>query len=112
VMLSEGVNKGRITLEKLVEISSYNCAKHFNLLPRKGLIDVGYDADIVMVDLDKEYQLNIDDLHSLSDFSPYDGWRIKGAPVLTMVRGKIVVEDGVLKGEKGHGKFIPSEAKY
>ena len=93
-------------------ISSYNCAKYFNLLPRKGLIDVGYDADIVMVDLDKEYTLSIDDLHSNSDFSPYDGWRLKGAPVLTMVRGEIIVEDGVLKGKKGHGKFIPSQAKY
>ncbi|MGI6581520.1 MAG: dihydroorotase [Erysipelotrichaceae bacterium] len=112
IMLTEGVNKERITLEKLVEISSYNCAKYFNLLPRKGLIDVGYDADIVMVDLDKEYTLSIDDLHSLSDFSPYDGWKMKGAPVLTMVRGKVVVENGMLKTEKGHGKFIPSEAKY
>ena len=44
--------------------------------------------------------------------SHHDGWRLKGAPVLTMVRGEIIVEDGVLKGKKGHGKFIPSQAKY
>lgn len=111
VMLTEGVNKGRISLEKLVEITSYNSAKYFNLLSRKGLIEVGYDADIVMIDLDKEYTISIDDLHSMSDFTPYDGWKMRGAPVMTMVRGSIIVENGELKGQKGYGKFIPSEVK-
>ncbi len=110
VMLSEGVNKGKITLEKLVEITCYNNAKRFGLLGRKGALTVGADADIVIVDLDKEVKVSANDLHSISDFTPYEGWNIKGWPVMTMVRGKVVVEDGKLTANPGYGKYVPTIA--
>jgi dihydropyrimidinase len=109
VMLSEGVNKGRITLEKLVEIACYNNAKQFGLFPRKGAIRVGSDADLVIIDLKKTVKIEVEKLRQLSDFSPYEGWEITGWPVLTMVRGKIVMEDGQLTAEPGYGRFIPAE---
>lgn len=108
VMLSEGVNKGRISMEKLVEISSYNNAKVFKLLPKKGLIDIGYDADIVMVDKDKEWVVRNEDLSNISDFTPYEGWTLKGKPVMTMLRGEIIMQDGEIKGKPGFGQFVPA----
>ena len=108
VMLSEGVNKGRISLEKLVEIACYNNAKQFGLLPRKGTIGIGSDADIVIVDLNKKVKVTASKLHYISDFTPYEGWEITGWPVLTMVRGKVVMEDGEIVGNPGYGEYIPA----
>ena len=107
VMLSEGVNRGRISFEKLVEIACYNNAKQFGLLPRKGTISVGSDADIVIVDLKKKVTVTADKLHHISNFTPYEGWKIKGWPVLTMVRGKVVMEDGKITSKPGWGMYIP-----
>src|SRR3972149_3149971 len=90
VLLSEGVNKGRITLERLVEVCSYNTARIFNLYPRKGTIAVSSDADLTIVDLHKKVKVRPELLHSESDFTLYDGWTMEGWPILTMVRGKIV----------------------
>jgi len=109
VMLSEGVNKGKISLEKLVEIACYNNAKQFALLPKKGTLSVGADADIVIIDLHKEIKVTAKNLHHISDFTPYEGWKIKGWPVLTMVRGKVVMEDRKLVGELGYGTYIPAQ---
>lgn len=109
VMLSEGVNKGRISFEKLVEIACYNNAKQFALLPKKGTISVGSDADLVIVDMNKKVKIEASKLHHLSDFSPYEGWEITGWPVLTMVRGKVVMEEGNIIGEPGYGKYIPAQ---
>ena len=109
VMLSEGVNKGKISLEKLVEIACYNNAKQYALLPRKGTISVGSDADIVIVDLNKKVKVTAEKLHYISDFTPYEGWEITGWPVLTMVRGKVVMEEGKIVGEPGYGKYIPAQ---
>jgi dihydroorotase (multifunctional complex type) len=94
IMLSEGVNKGRITLEKLVEVCCYNPAQIYGLTPQKGIIEVGSDADLVIVDLNKEAQVTHSNIHSFTDYSIYEGWRLKGWPVLTMVRGNILMEDG------------------
>jgi dihydropyrimidinase len=109
VMLSEGVNRGRISFEKLVEIVCYNNAKQFGLLSRKGTICVGSDADIVIVDLNKKVTVTADKLHHISDFTPYEGWKFKGWPVLTMVRGEVVMENGKLIGKPGYGRYISAE---
>ncbi|MDO8670826.1 MAG: dihydropyrimidinase, partial [Dehalococcoidia bacterium] len=69
---------------------------------------VGSDADLVMIDLDKEAEVSIDRLHTISDFTPFEGWRLKGWPVLTILRGRIVAENGEVVGPKGYGRFIPS----
>jgi dihydropyrimidinase len=106
VLLSEGVHKKRISLEKVAEITSFNNAKIFNLFPRKGTIQVGGDADLCIVDLSLSKKVEPMMLQSHSDFSLYQGWTLKGWPILTMVRGKIVMKDGEIVGSKGHGRFI------
>ncbi len=105
VMLSEGVNKGRITLERLVELTSLNAARIFRL-DNKGSIVVGSDADIVLVDLDREQRVSPELLCSYSDYTIYDGLVLKGWPVYTIVRGRVVMADGSVVGEKGYGRYI------
>jgi dihydropyrimidinase len=106
LLLSEGVHKGRITLEKVAELTSMNPARIFNLFPRKGTLQVGSDADLCVVDLNLIRQVDPKLLRGISDFSVYDGWTLKGWPVLTMVRGKTVMKDGEIVGPPGHGRFI------
>lgn len=107
VMLSEGVNKRRLSLEKVVEVCCQNPARVFGLYPRKGAIAAGSDADLVIIDLDKKVRLSMGQLHSLSDWSIYDGWEFKGWPVLTMRRGQVIVEEGEVIGKRGTGKYLP-----
>jgi dihydropyrimidinase len=106
VLLSEGVNKKRVSLERVAEVTSFNTAKIFNLFPRKGTIQVGSDADLCIVDLNLSKIVEAKMLQSQSDFSLYEGWDLKGWPTLTMVRGKIVMKDGGIVGPKGHGRYI------
>jgi len=107
LMLSEGVNKGRITLEKLVEVLCYNNAKTFGIFPQKGTIQVGSDADLVIVDLDKKAKLTVNKEHGMYDYILYEGWEVEGWPVLTMLRGNVLVDDGKLVAEPGVGKYVP-----
>jgi len=107
LMLSEGVNKGRITLERLVEVCCYNNARIFGIYPQKGTITVGADADLVIIDLNKKAKLSAKTSHQLTDFCPYEGWEVKGGPILTMVRGNIVAEGGKLTAQPGVGRYIP-----
>jgi len=107
IMLSEGVNKGRITLEKLVEVCCYRPARQFGLAPRKGTITIGADADLVLIDLDKEAVAPQKPDYSNTDYSVFAGWKIKGWPTLTMIRGSIVAKDGKVIGKSGFGKYIP-----
>jgi dihydropyrimidinase len=106
VLLSEGFHKRKIPLEKIAEITSYNVAKIFRLYPRKGDIRVGSDADLTIVDLDKEKKVRHDSLDSSSDFSIYENWILKGWPVLTMVRGNVVMDNGKVLAGEGGGKFL------
>ncbi len=106
VLLSEGVHKRRVSLEKVAEITSFNAAKIFNLFPKKGTLQVGSDADLCIVDLNLSKKVEAKTLQSISDFSIYEGRILKGWPILTMVRGKIVMKDGEVVGPKGHGRFI------
>jgi dihydropyrimidinase len=106
VLLSEGVHKRGISLERVAEVTSYNVAKIFNLYPRKGGIQIGSDADLTIVDLDKEQTVTHSMLNSSSDFSIYENWRLKGWPILTMVRGSVVMRDGEIVGERGFGRYL------
>jgi dihydropyrimidinase len=105
-LLSEGVNKGRLTLEQVVAITSYNTAKAFGMLPRKGLVAVGSDADFAIVDLDLEQKVSAAMLQSASDFTLFDGWTLKGWPTITAVRGNVVFKDGKIIGKAGTGRFV------
>jgi dihydroorotase-like cyclic amidohydrolase len=111
IMLSEGVNKGRITLERLVQVCCYNPARKYGLTPRKGMISVGSDADLVIVDLNKKRKVSAKSFYSKGDFSCYEGWDLQGWPILTMMRGKVVMEDGKVVGRPGFGRFIPAKIR-
>lgn len=106
-ILSEGVNKGRFTLEQAVEITSYNTAKAFGMLPKKGMVAVGSDADFAIVDLDLEQKVSAPMLHSASDFTLFEGMTLKGWPVMTIVRGNEVFKDGNIIGKPGTGRYLP-----
>ncbi len=92
IILSEGVSKGRISLERLVEVCCENNARRFGLYPKKGTIAIGSDADFAIVDLNKTKILTRDMLHTRIGWSLYEGWEIKGWPVMTILRGKVVME--------------------
>ena len=111
VMLSEGVNKGRISLEKVVQVCSYNVARVFGMYPQKGDIAVGSDADLVIVDLNKKVKVTLDKLHSSMDWNIYEGWEFTGWPVMTILRGKIVMENGEIMAEPGYGRYIPCKCE-
>lgn len=107
ILLSKGVNEGRIGMETISEVTSYNAARIFGMYPKKGTIQEGSDADLVIVDLDLEQKITSDILQSYSDYTIYDGWKVQGWPVLTMVRGEIIMQDGhVNSNTLGHGEFI------
>ncbi len=106
MLLSEGINKNRISLPQLVGLTSYNAAKIFGLYPRKGDILPGSDADITIVNLDKTQKVRADIFPSTCDFTPYEDWELKGWPILTMVRGKVVMEDGRVTDATGWGRPV------
>ena len=92
VMLSLGVNQGRISLERMVEACCESNAKVFGLFPKKGVIRVGSDGDMVIVDLNKRATVKPDMLYTSSGWSIYEGWEFTGWPVMTIVRGNVVAE--------------------
>ena len=106
ILLSEGVNKNRISLEQFVKISSLNAAKIFGMFPRKGILEKGSDADITLIDLKKENKVSSDLFGGFSDYIVYEGMNLKGWPVKTIVRGHVVAENFEVIGKLGHGQFI------
>jgi len=106
LMYSEGVIKGRITHNEFADIISTNPAKIFGLYPKKGVLAKGSDADITIIDPDKQVVICENLLHENVDYTPYEGFEVKGWPILTMVRGQIVTEYGKLMVSPGFGEFI------
>ncbi len=107
VMMSEGVNKNRISMERLVEVCSTNNAKRFGLYPRKGAIAEGSDADMVIVDLDKSAVVDDDFYHTMEPrYSTFHGEELTGLPTHTIVGGEVVVEDGELLAEPGDRTYL------
>jgi dihydroorotase (multifunctional complex type) len=110
VMLSEGVNKNRLSIEKVAEVCCQNPAMAFGLYPHKGTISVGSDADIVIADLDKKVRWTPELSPSDCDWSIYDGWEFTGWPVLTVIRGNVIAKDGKIIGKPGIGRYCPRTA--
>ncbi len=106
ILLSEGVNKNRISIENLVKVTSHNAAKIFSMYPKKGTLEKGSDADITMVDLKIEKKVSNDLFGGFSDYIVYDGWNLKGWPVRTIVRGQTVAENFNVIGKPGYGKLV------
>lgn len=109
ILFSEGVMKGRIDINRFVAVTSTNHAKAYGLYPRKGTIAIGADADIAIWDPEIRQVLTHSMLDDGSDYTPYEGLELTGWPILTMVRGKVVVCEGKLSADKGVGTYLPRE---
>ena len=107
VLWSEGVAKGRISVQKLVEMLCTNPARVFGLAPRKGALTPGADADLVAIDPTVRWTLDEATLQTEAGYSNWHGWELQGKPVLSLIRGSIVLEDGQLRVRPGHGKHLP-----
>ena len=106
VAYSEGVAKGRVSLQRFVELTSSNAARVMGMYPRKGVIAVGSDADIVLIDPGVRKTIALSDLHADSDYSIWEGTEVQGWPVTTILRGAVIVEDGKLLGGPQRGQFV------
>ena len=109
LLFSEGVGKGRIDLNTFVAVTATNAAKIYGLYPRKGTIAVGSDADITIWDPEREMTITKSMLHDRMDYTPYEGFKVKGWPVMTISRGEAVCRDGKPAGRAGRGRFLPCE---
>jgi len=107
LLLSEGVNKNRITISQLTNLTSLNAAKIFGMYPAKGSLEPNSDADITLVDLKKEHKATSELFGGFSDYTVYQDWKLKGWPVKTIVRGEIMSEDFQVVGKQGYGKLVP-----
>ena len=93
VLLTE-VNKGRMSLNHYVKVASENPAKVWQMYPKKGAIRLGSDGDVTIVDMDKEGTIDARKLHSKNHPTPWHGWKVKGMPICTIVRGHVQMRDG------------------
>jgi dihydropyrimidinase len=105
IVFTEGVVKRGMTLERFVDVTSANAARILGLYPRKGAIAPGSDADLALIDPGIDRPLTKDDFH-VSDYSPWEGWAVKGWPVTTVLRGKVIVERGRLAGDVADGRLV------
>lgn len=105
-LLSEGHNKRGLSLQRIVELTSYNTAKTFGLFPRKGTLAQGSDADITIVDTTKEVTATAEMLGSAAGFTLFEGWKFKGWPTHTIVNGHLVMENGSFIGKPGFGTYL------
>jgi dihydropyrimidinase len=106
MLYSEGVGKGRITIERFVELIATNPAKLFGLYPRKGTIAIGADADLCILDPARRVTIDARRMHSATDYDVYEGFEVQGWPVFTLSRGEVIFREGELTGRPGRGKLI------
>jgi dihydropyrimidinase len=106
VMWHHGVNGGRFSANRFVEITATNPAKIFGLYPRKGTIAVGSDADILLWDPNKEHTISAETHHMNTDYNVYEGMQVKGWPVRTLLRGQSIVVGEAWQGQEGSGAFL------
>jgi len=109
VTYDEGVNSGRIGLAKLVQLLSENPSKIFGLYPKKGVILEGSDADLIIFDPSQSHIIQHQNQHSEASHTLYEGRKCLGKMIFSMQRGKIVIEDGIMKARPGDGKFLSSK---
>ena len=109
VMYSEGVRKGRISLNQFVDVTSTKAAKLFGLFPKKGTIAIGSDADLVIFDPNVQRTLSVETHHMNVDYNPFEGMEVHGEPISVLVRGEYVIRDKQFVGQAGAGQFIKRE---
>lgn len=101
-----GVNEGRITLNRMVDLLCTGPARLFGLYPRKGTIAPGSDADLVVFDPNRRKTIGVAGQHSKSDYNLYEGTEVTGGVDTVLIRGTVVVDGGELKVEPGFGRFV------
>ena len=106
LLFSEGVNNGRISVERFVEVMSTNPARLQGLYPRKGTIEPGSDADLVLIDASRAATVRYEELHHRCGYEPCEGMAYAGWPVMTIARGEIVARDGQPVGQPGRGRLL------
>ncbi len=105
-LLLNAVNEKKLSLQRLVEVTSSTPAKRFSLFPKKGTISINADADMFIVDMNKEYILRNENMFTKQKITIFDGWKLKGKIETTIVRGEIVYGEGQFHVNQGYGKFI------
>ncbi len=110
LLFSEGVNKGRISANKFVEVTSTNAAKIFGMFPKKGSIAPGADADLVIFDPKEKHIVSAKTHHMNVDYSGYEGWELTGKVKTVLHRGKVVIENNHCFVNKGYGEFVKRSA--
>jgi dihydropyrimidinase len=106
IVFSEGVIKRGMALTRFSEVTSTNAARILGLYPQKGVIAPGSDADLVLIDPAVSKTLTRDDFH-VSDYSPWEGWPVRGWPATTILRGRVIVEKGRLVSDTRGGRLVP-----
>jgi len=112
LMYTYGVKRGGLNIHRFVDALSTRVSKLFGFYPRKGLIAVGSDADLVIYDPDYRGIVSAKTQHMNNDYSGFEGVEIEGRPAVVTVRGKVQVRDGVFIGEQGRGKFLRREVQH
>ncbi len=105
-LMLNAVNAGRISLERLVDVLAETPARLYGLYPRKGILGVGSDADFILVDLQRRRTLRAREMYTACGWIPYEGWQIQGCVTHTILRGKIIAEEGKVCTSPGQGKFV------
>jgi dihydroorotase-like cyclic amidohydrolase len=105
ILMSEGINKARLTYSKLLRVCSRNPARIFGLYPVKGVLRIGADADFVIIDQNKEEKVTADIMESKCGWTLYEGMTMKGVPVMTFIRGVQAFNEGNVTIKPGNGKF-------
>jgi dihydropyrimidinase len=97
---------GKLTLRRFTDLCCTTPAKIFGLYPQKGVIAAGSDADIVIIDPDQRRTISRNNMHGNVDYSAYEGFTVRGWPILTVSRGEVIARDGEFCGKSGRGKFL------
>ena len=106
LIYNEGVNKGRISINRFVDLVSTTPAKLFGLYPEKGTVAVGSDADLVVFDPKERFTITAKSNHQNVDYTPYEGYKGKGVPRMVIAQGKVLVKGGKFLGQPGQGRYI------
>ncbi len=108
LMYGEGVARRGFPLWWMARVMAENPARIFGIYPRKGVIRPGSDADLLIWDSDAEHTIHGADLLGRAGFTPYEGWQVRGKPWMTLLRGKVLLQDGKLEQQPGYGRFLPA----
>ena len=106
ILLTEGIAKGRLSLPRMAEVTSYNTARTYGLYPRKGIIRQGSDADLMVLDLKRRVRVSTGMLNSHADYTPYEGFVSRGWPVITIAGGEVIQENGRVTETDHRGRYL------